>query len=251
MLFAGLLVSPAAAPSFATVGSGGWAEINAKDGDAVFNADFSGSDFRGAPTTSRPEGSVGTALAARLGDAELAHEQLKLQFERTTWPNLMDSHPRLGGNTASFQIDGNFGATAATTEMLLQSHAVNLASGRETRELDLPPAVPLVWTRGSVTGLRARGGLTVDRAWADGRLNSAQLTATASEHCAVRAQHPFTISKAGRHIASSSLQAGDMSQQSPPILAKVINWLPTSMASGLTIRWPAENLNVQGLLQLA
>ena len=63
------------------------------------------------------------ALAARLGDAKLAHEQLKLQLERTTWPNLMGSHPRLGGTTACFQIDSNFGTTGAIAEMLLQSLA--------------------------------------------------------------------------------------------------------------------------------
>lgn len=124
------------------------------------------------------------ALAARLGDKALAHEQLRLQLERTTWPNLMDSHPRLGGNTACFQIDGNFGTTAALAEMLLQSHA---------GAIELLPALPGAWRRGSVTGLRARGGFTVDQSWNDGLLRDAAITAAANGSCTVRAAQPFRL----------------------------------------------------------
>ncbi len=146
-------------------------------------------------------------LAARLGDGALAHEQLRLQLERTTFTNLMDAHPRLGGTTQCFQIDGNFATTAAIAEMLLQSHA---------GEIELLPALPPAWKQGAVSGLRARGGFTVGIKWQGGVLAAATVQALRNGPCTLRARGAFQVgtqrsrADGAEHVLTFNATAGQV-----------------------------------------
>lgn len=94
-----------------------------------------------------------------------------------TYPNLFDAHP-------PFQIDGNFGASAGITEMLLQSH-----DGR----LSILPALPAAWKSGAIAGIRARGNFEVSVEWKDQHLVQSKILSLSGGNCRVRTIEPVEV----------------------------------------------------------
>lgn len=127
-----------------------------------------------------------TNMWARLYDGRMVYENLKKLITHSTSPNMLDSHP-------PFQIDGNFGGTAAIAEALMQC-----CNG----EINLLPALPDEWSSGHIKGLRAKGGFGVDIEWQDGKLKTAEITSDHGGECRLRTNCVVSIICHGENVGS-------------------------------------------------
>lgn len=120
---------------------------------------------------------------ARLHDGErsgkLLHELMKPTVKTDInygagggiYPNLLSAGP-------PFQIDGNFGGAAGIAEMLIQSH---------DGFIHLLPSIPQEWkVSGKINGVRARGNLTVDFEWNDGKVIAYKIYSPTSKKIKLR-----------------------------------------------------------------
>lgn len=111
-----------------------------------------------------------TALWARFHEGDRAHDMVSGLIEHNLLNNMLATHPPM-------QMDGTLGITGGIAEMLLQSHA---------GEIVLLPAPTKAWPDGSVEGLKARGNITVDFTWKDGKVTDYKLTSPLQKPVQVR-----------------------------------------------------------------
>ena len=107
---------------------------------------------------------------ARLRDGNRSHKLLEELLKESTLANLFDTHP-------PFQIDGNFGATAGMTEMLVQSQG---------DAIELLPALPDTWDSGSFRGIKARGNFDISMDWNNGKIVSLAITSNSGNDCIIK-----------------------------------------------------------------
>lgn len=125
-------------------------------------------------------------LWSRTGDGNRSYRIFRGLLTDSTHPNLWDVHP-------PFQIDGNFGATAGISEMLLQSHM---------GYIQLLPALPDTWKTGQYDGLCARNGFEVDVKWSDKKITDVSILSKNGDTCKIQLEQCNVKTSDGRDVST-------------------------------------------------
>ncbi len=132
---------------------------------------------------------------ARLGEGDKAVENLKIISRCCLGKNLFTYHndwrgmgvtlPNIYGRSAPFQMDANFGISAAVTEMLC---------GSDPHILRLLPALPTAWTSGKFHDVLTRTGIRTSAKW-DMEKNTIDLTLRAERTTRFDLKFPGEIAR--------------------------------------------------------
>jgi hypothetical protein len=107
---------------------------------------------------------------ARLHDGNHSHKMVEQILKEYTLQNMYDYCP-------PFQIDGNYGAPAGMTEMLVQSQG---------NYIEVLPALPDAWASGSFKGIKARGNFEVTAQWENGKMGSLEIISNSGNDCTIK-----------------------------------------------------------------
>ena len=193
-------------------------------------------------------------LWARALDGDHAHTIIKNALKHSTayttnqyaggiYYNLFDSH-------APFQIDGNFGTCSGIAEMLMQSaHSY----------IHLLPAIPAVWKKGEVKGMKAVGNFTVDETWAAGKCTSARIVSNAGSELRVRCERAdkalkdVKITVNGKEVAVTADAVGIVTIpcQKDDVIDIDFTQEPTGINSVKTKANPTETVGTSAMYDLS
>jgi alpha-L-fucosidase 2 len=133
------------------------------------------------------------ALWARLGDGNRSYKIFKQYLQDQNCSQLFAKCGK------AMQVDGTLGATAAITEMLMQSH---------DGHIKLLPALPDGWKDGEFNGVCARGAFELDFQWKDREVTKATIHSRAGETCFIYIGRPAKISCQGKEVLPISRANG-------------------------------------------
>ena len=130
------------------------------------------------------------ALWARLGDGNRSNKIYKGYLKEQTCTSLF----ALCGK--ALQVDGNFGVTAAITEMLMQS---------QDGYIKLLPALPDEWSEGEFKGVCARGAFELDYAWQNKMVTKLAIKSKAGDVCKIECKPGAKVRNNGKAVAVKKL----------------------------------------------
>ena len=96
-------------------------------------------------------------------------------------------------------MDGSFGASAAITEMLLQS---------QEGFIQLLPALPDEWSEGRFKGVCARGGFELDYSWANKKITALNILSKSGAPCKIEWKKGLKITMNGKAVTYKKLPNG-------------------------------------------
>ena len=133
-----------------------------------------------------------TALWARFGNTAQAYEMVQSYIRYNVLDNLFGNHPPM-------QMDGTYGMTGGMSEMLVQSHA---------GQIELLPTLPDAWSDGYVKGIRARGDITIDMEWKNGKVTKYKLRSGSNKE-------PVTVVVNGKKTEVTPIAEADNAEKKP------------------------------------
>lgn len=128
------------------------------------------------------------------------------------------------------QIDGNLGVAMGTAQFFLQSRR---------GEIHLLPALPQALAQGRVSGLRAKGGFTVDLEWAEGQLTAASLHSALGETAVLRSSIPLTATRLSDGTPVPVSSPGSQLYRLETSAGETILLAPAPSASAWSV-WPRD-----------